>query len=182
MVPACRSAPSGSVALLGFARDVARASRPCPTCRAFCTLPPRILRAIIQRGLWSVNLLPRSQGGAEDWYICAQSPRSETMVSAKELVVSTYLQYILIAVGFFLLVVFVRQLSGVLLTFLMAAILAYVLNPVVRYLERLPIRGVGGVGGVFPALVLAVVAAFLVLIIPAVGQMQALIQNPAAAV
>src|SRR3712207_5686109 len=104
------------------------------------------------------------------------------MVSAKKLVVSTYLQYILIAVGFVVLVVFVRQLSGVLLTFLMAAILAYVLNPVVRHLERLRIPRVGAVVGVFAALVLAVVAALLVLIIPAVGQVQALIQNPAAAV
>ena len=54
----------------------------------------------------------------------------------RRLVVSTYLQYILIAVGAFLLVVFVRQLSGVLLTFLIAAILSYVLNPPVRRLER----------------------------------------------
>src|SRR3712207_7437641 len=66
-----------------------------------------------------------------------ESPRSETEVPAKKLVVSTYLQYILIAVGVFLLVVFVRQLSGVLLTFLMAAVLAYALNPLVRRLEQL---------------------------------------------
>jgi predicted PurR-regulated permease PerM len=104
------------------------------------------------------------------------------MVSAKKLVVSTYLQYILIAVGFVLLVFFVRQLSGVLLTFLMAAILAYVLNPVVRHLERLRIPRVVAVVGVFAALVLAVVAALLVLIIPAAGQVQSLIQNPAVAV
>ena len=103
-------------------------------------------------------------------------------MSAKKLVVSTYMQYILIAVGFFLLVVFVRQLSGVLLTFLMAAVLAYVLNPVVRHLERLRIPRVVAVVGVFTALVLAVVAALLVLIIPAVGQVQALMQKPAAAV
>jgi predicted PurR-regulated permease PerM len=104
------------------------------------------------------------------------------MVSAKKLVVSTYLQYILIAVGFVLLVFFVRQLGGVLLTFLMAAILAYVLNPVVRHLERLRMPRVVAVVGVFAALVLAVVAALLVLIIPAAGQVQSLIQNPAAAV
>ena len=103
-------------------------------------------------------------------------------MSAKKLVVSTYLQYILIAVGFVVLVVFVRQLSGVLLTFLMAAILAYVLNPVVRHLERLRIPRVVAVVGVFAALVLAVVAALLVLIIPAAGQVQSLIENPAAAV
>jgi predicted PurR-regulated permease PerM len=54
----------------------------------------------------------------------------------RKLVVSTYLQYILIAVGIFLLVVFVRQLSSVLLTFLMAAVLAYVLNPLERRLEQ----------------------------------------------
>ncbi len=43
----------------------------------------------------------------------------------RKLVVSTYLQYILIAVGVFLLVLFVRQLSGVLGVAVMAAILAY---------------------------------------------------------
>ena len=97
---------------------------------------------------------------------------------ANKLVVSTYLQYVLIAVGVFLLVVFVRQLSGVLLTFLMAAILAYVLNPLVRRLEQLRVPRVVAVVGVFAALILSVVAALLVLIIPAVGQVQTLIQNP----
>ena len=97
---------------------------------------------------------------------------------ANKLVVSTYLQYILIAVGVFLLVVFVRQLSGVLLTFLMAAILAYVLNPLVRRLEQLRVPRVVAVVGVFAALILSVAATLLVLIIPAVGQVQTLIQNP----
>ena len=101
---------------------------------------------------------------------------------ARKLVVSTYLQYILIAVGVFLLVVFVRQLSGVLLTFLLAAILAYVLNPLVRRLEQLRVPRVLAVVGVFAALALAVVAALLVLIIPAVGQVQTLIQDPSALV
>ena len=101
---------------------------------------------------------------------------------ARKLVVSTYLQYILIAVGFFLLVVFVRQLSGVLLTFLMAAVLAYIFNPIVRRLEQLRVPRVVAVIGVFAAFVLTVVAALLVLIIPAVGQAQALIQDPEALV
>ena len=97
---------------------------------------------------------------------------------ANKLVVSTYLQYILIAVGVFLMVVFVRQLSGVLLTFLMAAILAYVLNPLVRRLEQLRVPRVVAVVGVFAALILSVVAALLVLIIPAVGQVQTLPPPP----
>ena len=101
---------------------------------------------------------------------------------ARKLVVSTYLQYILIAVGVFLLVVFVRQLSGVLLTFLMAAVLAYALNPLVRHLEQLRVPRVLAVMGIFVVLTLAVVAALLVLIIPALGQAQTLIQNPAALV
>ena len=100
----------------------------------------------------------------------------------RRLVVSTYLQYILIAVGVFLLVVFVRQLSGVLLTFLMAAVLAYVLNPLVRRLEQWRVPRVVAVVGVFVMLILTVVAALLVLIIPAVGQVQNLIQNPEALV
>ncbi len=101
---------------------------------------------------------------------------------ARKLVVSTYLQYILIAVGVFLLVVFVRQLSGVLLTFLMAAVLAYALNPLVRHLEQLRVPRVLAVMGIFVVLTLAVVAALLVLIIPALGQAQTLIQNPEAIV
>jgi len=101
-------------------------------------------------------------------------------VPVKKLVVSTYLQYILIAVGFLLLVVFVRQLSGVLLTFLMAAILAYILNPVVRRLEKLHVSRVVAVVGVFVTLLLASATALLVLIIPAVGQAQTLIQDPGA--
>jgi predicted PurR-regulated permease PerM len=104
--------------------------------------------------------------------------RSESGVPARKLVVSTYLQYILLAVGFFLLLVFVRQLSGVLLTFLMAAILAYVLNPLVRRLEQVRVPRVLAVLGVFAALTLATVAALLVLIIPAIGQVQTLIQDP----
>ena len=100
----------------------------------------------------------------------------------RKLVVSTYLQYILIAVGVFLLVVFVRQLSGVLLTFLMAAVLAYALNPLVRHLEQLRVPRVLAVMGIFVVLTLAVVAALLVLIIPALGQAQTLIQNPEALV
>jgi predicted PurR-regulated permease PerM len=103
-------------------------------------------------------------------------------VPARKLVVSTYLQYILIAVGVLLLVVFVRQLSGVLLTFLMAAVLAYALNPLVRHLEQLRVPRVLAVMGIFVVLTLAVVAALLVLIIPALGQAQTLIQNPEALV
>jgi predicted PurR-regulated permease PerM len=99
-------------------------------------------------------------------------------VPTKRLVVSTYFQYILIGVGVFLLVVFVRQLGGVLLTFLMAAVLAYVLNPLVRRLERWRVPRVLAVVGVFAMLVFSVVAALLVLIIPAVGQVQNLIHNP----
>ena len=97
---------------------------------------------------------------------------------AKKLVVSTYLQYILLAVGVVLLVTFVRQLSGVLLTFLAAGVLAYALNPVVRRLERWRVPRPLAVVGVFLALAFVVVVALLVVIVPAVGQVQSLIQNP----
>jgi predicted PurR-regulated permease PerM len=101
-------------------------------------------------------------------------------VSAKKLVVSTYLQYIFIVLGALLLFAFVRQLGGVLLTFLLAGVLAYALNPVVRLLEGWRIPRVAAVLGVFLALVAAVVAALLVLILPAISQVQALVQNPEA--
>ncbi|MDQ4127949.1 MAG: AI-2E family transporter [Actinomycetota bacterium] len=97
---------------------------------------------------------------------------------AKKLVASTYLQYILLAVGIVLLVTFMRQLSGVLLTFLAAGVLAYALNPVVRYLERWRVPRALAVLGVFLVLVFVVVVALLVVIVPAVGQVQSLIQNP----
>jgi predicted PurR-regulated permease PerM len=87
-------------------------------------------------------------------------------VSAKKIVVSTYLQYILIALGALLLFVFVQQLSGVLLTFLFAGILAYALNPVVRRLEGWWVPGA------------VAVAALLVLIVPGVGLVQPLVQIP----
>src|ERR671916_2673397 len=121
-----------------------------------------------------------------DWYILIWAYRKSAAtevsvgerVSAKKLVVSTYLQYVLIALGALLLFAFVRQLGGVLLTFLLAAILAYMLNPLVRLLEGWRIPRVVAVIGVFVALVAAVSAALLVLIIPAAGQVHDLIQNP----
>lgn len=106
----------------------------------------------------------------------SSSPQSEG--PAKKLVVSTYFQYVLIAVGVFLLVIFVRQIGGVLLTFLMAVILAYVLNPVVRRLENWRIPRVVAVLGVFVVLLLAAAAALLVLVVPATRQVQTLIGNP----
>ena len=99
-------------------------------------------------------------------------------MSAKKLVVSTYLQYVVIALGALLLFTFVRQIGGVLLTFLLAGILAYALNPVIRWLESWRVPRIVAVPGVFMALVVVVLLALLVLIIPAVGQVQALIQNP----
>lgn len=99
---------------------------------------------------------------------------------AKKLVVSTYLQYILLAVGVVVLVSFVRQLSGVLLTFLAAGVLAYALNPVVRRLERWRVPRALAVVAVILVLTFVVVAGLLVVIVPAVGQVQSLIQNPQA--
>ncbi len=97
---------------------------------------------------------------------------------ARKLVVSTYIQYITLAVGAVLLVVFVRQLSGVLLTFLAAGVLAYVLNPVVRILENWRVPRVVAVVGVFLVLILVTVAALLVIVVPAVGQVRSIVENP----
>jgi len=99
-------------------------------------------------------------------------------VPARKLVVSTYIQYITLAVGAVLLVVFVRQLSGVLLTFLAAGVLAYVLNPVVRILENWRVPRVVAVVGVFLVLILVTVAALLVIVVPAVGQVRSIVENP----
>ena len=99
-------------------------------------------------------------------------------MSARKLVVSTYLQYIVLAVGAVLLVTFVRQISGVLLTFLAAGVLAYALNPLVRRLEELRIPRAIAVLGVFLVLSLVTVVTLLLIIIPAVGQVQIVVRNP----
>jgi predicted PurR-regulated permease PerM len=99
-------------------------------------------------------------------------------VSARKLVVSTYLQYIVLVVGVLLLVFFVRQVSGVLLTFLAAGVLAYSLNPIVRRLEALRVPRVLAVIGVFLVLILVTVVTLLLIIIPAVGQVQIVVRNP----
>jgi predicted PurR-regulated permease PerM len=99
-------------------------------------------------------------------------------VSARKLVVSTYLQYIVLAVGILLLVFFVRQVSGVLLTFLAAGVLAYSLNPIVRRLEALRVPRALAVIGVFLVLILVTVVTLLLIIIPAVGQVQIVVRNP----
>jgi predicted PurR-regulated permease PerM len=99
-------------------------------------------------------------------------------VSARKLVVSTYLQYIVLAVGVLLLVSFVRQVSGVLLTFLAAGVLAYALNPIVRRLEGLRVPRALAVIGVFLVLILVVVVTLLLIIVPSVGQVQIVVRNP----
>ncbi|MDQ3864461.1 MAG: AI-2E family transporter [Actinomycetota bacterium] len=99
-------------------------------------------------------------------------------MSARKLVVSTYLQYIVLAGGIVLLVSFVHQISGVLLTFLAAGVLAYALNPLVRRLEGLRVPRALAVIGVFLVLIVVVVVTMLLIIIPTVGQVQSLIRNP----
>jgi predicted PurR-regulated permease PerM len=97
---------------------------------------------------------------------------------ARKLVVSTYLQYIVLALGVVLLVSFVRQVGGVLLTFLAAGVLAYILNPLVRRLEELRVPRAIAVIGVFLVLILVVVVTLLLIIVPSVGQVQIIIRNP----
>lgn len=97
---------------------------------------------------------------------------------AKKLVVSTYFQYILIALGVFVLATFVPQIWGVLLTFFLAAVLAYILNPLVRWLEGWRVPRSLAVIGVFVVLVLAVLAALVAIIVPAVRQARTLIEQP----
>lgn len=93
----------------------------------------------------------------------------------RKLVVANYMQYILVALGLVLLAFFVRQVGGVLLTFLMAGILAYILNPLVRRLDALRVPRPISVIGLFLTLGTMVTIALLALIIPAVRQAQSLV-------
>jgi predicted PurR-regulated permease PerM len=112
------------------------------------------------------------------WYISFCRARIGARLPARKLVVSTYLQYIVLALGVVLLVSFVRQVGGVLLTFLAAGVLAYVLNPLVRRLEELRVPRAIAVIGVFLVLILVVVVTLLLIIVPSVGQVQIIIRNP----
>ena len=104
--------------------------------------------------------------------------QARTQDGPRKLVVSTYLQYIVLAAVVLFLFSFVRQVSGVLLTFLAAAVLAYALNPIVRRLESMRVPRVVAVVGVFLVLSVVVVAALLVIIVPAVGQVREIASNP----
>jgi predicted PurR-regulated permease PerM len=97
---------------------------------------------------------------------------------ARRLVIADYAQYIALAVGVLLLVLLVRQLAGVLLIFLAAAILAYVLNPVVKRLEGRGAPRVVAVLGVFAVLGIVLGVAGVALVVPAVRQIQGLVSNP----
>lgn len=97
---------------------------------------------------------------------------------ARKLVVSTYLQYIALAAGVLILASFVPQISGVLLTFLAAGVLAYALNPIVRRLEGWRVPRVVAVVGVFLVLFLVVTTTLLVIIVPAVGQVRQISSDP----
>ncbi|MDN5697555.1 MAG: AI-2E family transporter [Rubrobacter sp.] len=100
------------------------------------------------------------------------------MGEARKLVVSDYVQYIALGVGVLLLVVFVRQLAGVLVTFGLAAVLAYLLNPAVKSLEGRGAPRTAAVLGVFFMLGAVLAVGALVLLIPAARQVQALFANP----
>ena len=84
----------------------------------------------------------------------------------------------MLALGVVLLAFFVRQVGGVLLTFLAAGVLAYVLNPLVRRLEELRIPRAIAVIGVFLVLTIVVIVTLLLIIVPSVGQVQIIIRSP----
>src|ERR687894_2058135 len=172
--------PVRSPALVG--RVVGRgpgASRRSPRCWARCAFTPLILGGDYTEGDGECKLARHLVRG---WYISYRRDPIGDPVSARKLVVSTYFQYIVLAVGVVVLVSFVRQVSGVLLTFLAAGVLAYALNPLVRRLEGLRVPRALAVIGVFLVLILVVVVTLLLIIIPAVGQVQILVRNPQAIV
>ena len=159
----------GCGTLLRLARGAGAASRRCPRYRGFAGFPLAYWGGLY-RGLRAVNLPPRRPG----WYIWGietsiedrgahqKTRRLDIPAVHPDRRASRCLW-------------FVRQLSGVLLTFLMAAILARS-QPRCVVSSQLRVPRILAVVGVFVALI-SVVAALLVLN-PAIGQAQTLIQNP----
>src|ERR671912_648029 len=174
LLPARGRAGPGRVVLL-LVRRWPNASRRSPRCWALCAFPPPILGGDYTEGRAECKLARHPIRG---WYILYRRDPIGERVSARKLVVSTYLQYIVLAVGILLLVFFVRQVSGVLLTFLAAGVLAYSLNTIVRRLEALRVpRALAVIGG-FLVLILVTVVTLLLIIIPSVGQVQIVVRNP----
>src|SRR5215216_5962288 len=168
--------PAGPTRVVLFvARRWPGTSSRSPRYWALCAFPPLILGEDYTEGRAECKLAHRLIRG---WYISYRRDPIGDRVSARKLVVSTYLQYIVLAVGVLLLVFFVRQVSGVLLTFLAAGVLAYALNPVVRRLEGFRVPRALAVIGVFVVLILVAGVTMLLIIIPAVGQVQILVRNP----
>ena len=191
--------PSRSISYLGAVfrsylgrREPEASERPGPTCCGFCVWLPLIaVPDYTERGReckLCKDAYPSRKSAFAGFRIRTgpagatgrNHPVSEVRLTAKKLVVSTYFQYIALAIGLVLLVVFVRQIGGVLLTFLTAAVLAYVLNPLVRGMEHRRVPRVVAVVGLFLVLGVAVAAGLLVVIIPAVGQVQDIVRNPQA--
>src|SRR5215210_8771442 len=77
-----------------------------PTCWALCVSNPLILGGDYTEGYPKCKLARRPLW---DWYISGYTQRIGVRLSARRLVVSTYLQYIALALGVVLLVAFVRQ-------------------------------------------------------------------------
>jgi len=101
-------------------------------------------------------------------------------LAARKLVVSTYLQYVVIALVALLVFGLLRQITGVLLTFVFAGVLAYALNPLVRMLERRRVPRVIAVIGSFLVLIAAVSVLVVSLVLPAINEVVSIAQNPEA--
>ena len=146
-----------------------------PTCWVLSASSPLILGGDYTEGYLRCKLAHRTIAG---WYISYRRDRIGARLPTRKLVVSTYLQYIALALGVVLLVAFVRQVGGVLLTFLAAGVLAYALNPIVRRLEELRVPRIIAVLGVFVVLFLVVGVTLLLIIVPSIGQVQIIIRSP----
>ena len=122
-----------------------------PTYGVFCVLPPRILGGRLYRGGWgTVNLPARPAVPGLVYSVPSGNPIGgrRDRQEARRLDVPPVHRCSPLA--FLLLVSFVRQLGGVLLTFFLAAgVLAYVLNPLVRRLEGWRVPRIVAVLGVF---------------------------------
>ncbi len=80
-------------------------------------------------------------------------------MNTKKLIVSKYFQHLMLSVGAVLLIIFVCEIEGILITFLTAAVLAYVSNLLMRRLEQWRVPSVVEILKLFLVFSLAMTAA-----------------------
>jgi predicted PurR-regulated permease PerM len=106
-----------------------------------------------------------------------KNKRPGKAVNEVRLMVPRWAQAIFVPLGIILVIYFGRAVSHALFVFLMAALIALLLNPLVAAMNRLKVPRAIGVTAVYLFFLAAIVMAFVVAVPPLAGQLRRLVDN-----